>query len=76
MSKQVVTRLVQIILQVCCVCAEKMKSDLMFTQDPKVMNFFNERVGAASCRHINKDTSCYFDFFIPPFVNSPAHGNE
>lgn len=35
----------------------------MFSQDPKVMNFFNERVDAASCRHIKRTPH---NFFSPP----------
>lgn len=52
--------------------AEKKKSDLIFTQDPKVMNFFNERVGAASYRHIKKTPHIFFN--TPPFSVPAAAG--
>lgn len=51
----------------CCVSAEKRKSDLIFTQDPEMMNFFNERVGAASYRHIRKRPFVVLFFLIPSF---------
>lgn len=40
---------------------EQSESDLMFTQDSKVMNFFNEGVDAASYKHIKKTP--YIGFF-------------